>query len=295
MKPVRFERTGAGKARGCIVYVLAVPALTLMFWILASGVTHYLVRSVLKGSQSLATGIVLALFPIILLAVIRIMWKEYRGGPASVVVSDDRMEVNVRGLRLFFPYASLHAVRLKPYYEDLKVVLVPSKGPEFALPADFVPFTILRDALEPTLIRHLEERLDRQVAAGETVRMGESRLLAALRLPWGLLHYVFGIPIICSIVHAHLGIELVMAAPRSFRRGWRGLAGGLEIRSGGVAPAAGVVHRTIPWEDLSVQKFDADGLVLRTRGGATLSVSPYAADYWPGSRWLVARISRPSP
>jgi hypothetical protein len=294
MNPVRFERRGAGQPKGCIVYIVAVPALTFMIWIVVAGSLNWLFTHVLHTTQQTASGISFAFLPIILLAVLKGNWQDFRGGKVSVTVSSDRIEVETDKYRRSFPFSSLRSVLLKPHYDDLAVFLCPLKGKPFQLPPDIACFSAVRDVFEQTLIAHLAARLEEQLQAGESVRLEESRALAFLRIPWGILSLLAGIPIVATIFHAHLGVELLRAGPRSIRRGWRGLSGGIELRSGGIASCAGVVRTTIPWETLSVLKVDDDGLVLAMRRGGTLSVSPYATDSWAGARWIASRISKPA-
>ncbi|MBI3856985.1 MAG: hypothetical protein HY293_14960 [Planctomycetes bacterium] len=293
MNPVRFERRGGGQAKGCIVYIVAVPALTFMIWIVVGGSLNWLFTHVLRTTQQTASAIMFAFLPIIFLAVLRGTWQDFRGGKAAVSVSADRIDVEIAQGRRTFPFASLGSILLKPYYDDLAVFLCPVKGRPFKLPPDIASFDAVRDAFEATLIPHLTARLGERLEAGEALRLEESRLLALLRIPWGLLSILAGIPIVATIFHAHLGLDLLKAGPRSIRRGWRGLGGGLEVHSGGLAACSGVVRTPIPWESLSIRKLDDDGLVLASRKGGGLSVSPYAANAWPAARWIAERISRP--
>jgi len=145
------------------------------------------------------------------------------------------------------------------------------------------------------LIPQLQQRIDEQIRSGQPVRLSESRMAALLQFPLALLMIPVGLACVGSLFLLGLGIVLLVAVPRRLRRGWRGLSGGLEIRAGGIASTSGVVRTTIPWENLSVAKLDSDGLVLRSRRGGTLTLSPCAEDFWPGSRWIAERISRPSP
>jgi hypothetical protein len=98
---------------------------------------------------------------------------------------------------------------------------------------------------------------------------------------------------IASLGFLGAGLGLLSGIPGRIRRGWRGLGGGLVIRSGGLSPVSGVVRKTIAWEELKILAHDEHGLVLSSRRGDTLSISAHADDFWPGSRWIAARLSRP--
>jgi hypothetical protein len=293
MNPVRFERPKAGQAKGCIVYIIAVPAITFMLWIVVAASLNWLLTEVLRATHHIATWISVAFLPIIFLAVLKGTWRDFRGGKAAMIVSSDRIDLETARDRRSFPFSSLSSILLKPHYDDLAVLLCPVNGKPFKLPPDIASFSVVRRVFDDTVIAHLAERLGGQVQAGETVHLDESRLLALLRIPWGVLSILAGIPIVATIFHAHLGADLVKAGPRSIRRGWRGLNGGIELHSGGIASSSGIVRTPIPWENLSILKIDDDGLVLASRRGGTISISPYAANSWAGSRWIAARISRP--
>lgn len=295
MEPVRFERKGGTtKPKGCIVYLVLIPALTFFLWFVAVAILIP-IFDLFHAPEPVRNGINVYFFFMILITVIKVSLADFRRRGAAVTVWPDRIQIEGRRDHGTFPFPSIRSVGLKPHLADSAVLLHPRQGRPGRLPPALAPYSKVREAFEAALIPQLQQRLDEQIQSGQPVRLSESRTAALLQCPLALLMIPVGLVCVASLFHLGLGLVLLVAVPRRIRRGWRGLQGGLEIRSGGIASTSGVVRTTIPWENLSVAKLDADGLVLRSRRGETLTLSPYAEDFWPGSRWIANRISRPAP
>lgn len=295
MDPVRFERQTKKEApKGCVVYAVAVPAVTLFLWIVLIMIVHETLTR-LGVSEQTTGGINACLLPVVLAFMIRWAWRDYHGGGrATVTVSEDRVEVSTHRHKGRFNVDYLRTIRLTPWYDDQACILVPKEGPPCPMPPDIASFDKVRVPFEATIVARLVRRMDEQVNSGQAVHLTDSAGRGLLRILWGVLMFPLGLVCIATLLLAGLGIVLLVSAPHRIRQGWRGLSGGFELRSGGVAPRSGVVRKVIPWELLALEKFDADGLVLRNRRGGTLSLSPSAGDFWAASKWIAERLSRPA-
>jgi hypothetical protein len=296
MEPVRFERVTKKEApKACLVYLVGVPALAFFVWIVVMTTVHATLTGFGVSDQT-AGGVNACLLPLVFAAMLRWGIRDYRrGGRAVLVVSDDRIDLDSPRQKGHFEFDVLRTIQLKPYDSDLACVLVPKQGKPCPLPPDFASFDKVRATFESALVPRFVQRFDEQIAAGQGIGIKDSAGRGLLRMVWGVLMIPLGIAGVCSLFLADLGFSMLVGAPHRIRQGWRGLSGGFEIRSGGLVPRSGMVRKTVGWELLSLENLGADGLVLRSRRGGTLTLSPTAEDFWPASRWIAARLSKPAP
>jgi hypothetical protein len=295
MDPVRFERLTKTEApKGCIVYLVAVPAVAFFLWVVLILVVHTALHAFGVPDPTI-NGINAGLLPLVLAAMIRWAWRDSRrGGRADVTISEDRVDVHSPRHKGRFQVDALRTIRLTPWYDDQAVIFVPKEGPPCPLPPDIASFDKVRVPLEASVVARLVQQMDEHVNSGQAVHLDDSSVRGLLRIVWGVLMFPLGVACIATLLLAGLGIVLLVSAPHRIRQGWRGLSGGFDLRSGGVAPSSGVVRKVIPWELLTLVKFDEDGLVLRNRRGGTLTLSPSAEEFWPASKWIAERLSKPA-
>ncbi|HZE96580.1 MAG TPA: hypothetical protein VE981_06120 [Planctomycetota bacterium] len=287
---MRFERKGERSRKGCIVYVIAVPVLTLLFWIpLSAAITWLLPRA--GVDPDIASNISVLYLLIIFASVCRWVWKDTQtaGRSASVTISPDRVDIDA-GRRSTVLLETLEAVRLESHLDVLKVVLIPAKGRPQELPPDFASFAVVQKALEDSVVPVLQKRLDERIGAGGETTIGESGFRSLLRLLWGLLLIPLGLLAVASMGFIALGFSLLLGVPGRIRRSARGLGGPVVLRSGGLVRSSGALRKTVGWEELRAATNDEHGLVLQSRRAGTISISSHANNHLPVARWIVARL-----
>ena len=292
MEPVRFVRSREGKALGCLMYTVAGPFAAVA----AAGFAGLLLFVGIKEfgySEDAATIASFVVVPLVFFPVLWFAWRNYRQRAfVEVVVHEDRLEIAAGEKPETIPFIGLRAILLTSASpDDLACTLIGEKGLRRKLPSDIASLSKIQEVFEERVVPVLKRRIESDMASGRAVRLQENVFRAYLRIVWGVLMFPLGLAQILTVKHAFHGIRMLGAAPGVIKQGWRGRHGGVEIRSGGVASCGSVSSRTIPWSDLSVKETD-EGLLLIARTGETLSLTPFAENYWPGARWLVNRISQ---
>jgi len=96
MEPVRFERKGGAKPpKGCIVYLVMIPALTLFLWIVAVALLIP-VFNLFQAPEPVRNGINVYFFFMILITVIKGSLADFRRRGAAVTVWPDRIQIEGR-------------------------------------------------------------------------------------------------------------------------------------------------------------------------------------------------------
>jgi hypothetical protein len=292
MDSVRYERPQERNRKGCIVYLVGAPVLALILWLPWSALLTWLLPK-LGIPLSTASDLSVTYLLIIFAAVCRSLWREYTSRKVSVVVSSDRIQLDLPGDHATVMIDAIESIRLRSCVGKLQVLLCQGPTKTHALPTDIAAFSLVRDGYEKLVIPPLVARIEERVQTGGEILIGDSAVLGLLRILWALLLIPIGLVGVASLGFLGTGLGLLSSVPGRIRRGWRGLGGGLVLRNGGLSPVSGVVRKTISWEELKILARDEHGLVLSSRRGGTLAISSHADNFWPASRWIADRLSRP--
>lgn len=296
----RFSRPAESPALAFLVYGILIPVLVPAVVFVLSGVTVE-VAGEWGASESVA---IVAAAAVGLCSLIGIPLWALRGYRWSVgaefAFHDDRLEIARGPERMIVPYAEVASFRLVPSGDVTAFRLKTRDGRQVALPESDCTFEEAGVALARGLLPRLKNSLLLDLEEGRTASMRERRSRSAARLALGLL-LLAPVPIACillpvpvlvtgAIFFVGLLFRAFRGGIRKIRRGRRGLRGGFVASLDGLAISDAPRERTVPWRELSIEKFDDDGLVLRSVKGAVLSVSVYAENYLPLSSWIQERV-----
>lgn len=286
--PVSYQRPGASKLVGCLVYLVVAPFVALLLTIFAS-------LPLLIGGDAFgfSKDLVAVVFYLLLLAIgagVAVRgYREYRRRSALEVVVDlHALWTIVESRETLVRFEDVAWIRLSPTGSDFACVLGLRTGDVVHLPPEVAPFSLVSQDLETTLIPEMVRRLDETLARGEAVSMHVPRpqlLAPTLRAlgtmlvsPWLLL----------SPWRFPLGIRLLAHAALVLRHAWLGLRGGFELHRDGLRRTAD--SAVVPWNRLVRIRSDPLGLVLGSNDGQVFALSLLAVNFWPVLRWLNARL-----
>jgi hypothetical protein len=282
--PAAFQRSGASKLLGLLIYVVMTPLIAVFGALLLSTPIHYLLVSF--GVDEDDTGIgFLILLPIVLVAVIVLAVRDYRRRAfLKVIVDRDRIAIERSHKPLDVALAEISGIRLVWANFDIACILERSDKVSVRIPSDVAPLPAVKAPLEVALIPGLVADLDRRLREGQSVVVCESRLKAFSRIVGGL----FTLPLsIRASIFMKLGLMRI-------RQGLLGMKGGFVVYSRGLSPRSGDERSLIPWHHLECVMRDEVGLVYRSRGGTEFAASQLAKNYWVVSEWVLGMESNGS-
>ena len=290
--PATFGRTGGSKAAGCLVYMVSTPFVAIF---LALFLTLPIQLALRAGVISDETAKYIVLFVFIVSGLATLMWviRDYRRrADFKVIIGWDRIVVQLGSRGDELPFPEVKSIRLVPAGLDLACVLVRQRGRSLRLSPEVAPFSLVRDALDETLIPELVLRLDRRLAAGERVTIRDGLLRSTLVIAGGLLRALTSVIMMVNPLGIPLAIVRFQYGILMMRQGWLGTRGGFVLDNRGLHPRSDGDSEPIPWDQLERIQADAVGLVLGSAGGRTFGVSALAEDHWPVLRWINARLTQ---
>ncbi len=174
--PAVYRRESASKLVGCLVYLVVAPfvalilalfiAVPLMFGLEALGVS---------GSKDLGGLAFVVLLPLMGVGVAIWGYRDYRRRASlEVVIDRDRVTIRRGRAEQVLLFEDVISVRLVPTPEDFACVLGRRSGGRVQLPLEVAWFTMVRGALEITLIRQMVSRLDDRIGAAKPWPSGSS-------------------------------------------------------------------------------------------------------------------------
>jgi len=290
---IRFARTGESKAVGCIVYLIGGLAAAVAIGCFAGMLVGAPLRA-LGASENAAVAAGLGAAILAIAGTLVLVWRNFRNRAfTEVLVYPDRLEIGPAKRRVAVPFAEIRSVSLKRSGTELILDLTTEAGRRHMFPAEIAPFHVVRPALEARLLPFLLRKIEETLSAGKSISLRESALKAFGRVVYGLFHILISPLIILSIRLAGRGIENMSFGAHLIRQGRRSWRGGFEVSADGLTPAGAVIARPIPWNEVTLEAYDNDGIVLRDAEGRVASASIYSDDYWPISLWIAGK-ARPS-
>lgn len=292
--PVTFSRTGGSKAVGCLVYVVSVPFIIIFL-------SLFITTPILFGLEALGLpherfeGYFLLIYPPVGLWTVVWARRDYRRrADFAVTIRRDRLVVELGRRTDDVPFAEVESIRLVPARLDLACVLVRRGGGPLRLSPEVAPFSSVRDALEETLVSDLVRRLDRRLAAGESVPFRDPLPRSMGAIAGGILRCLTGAVLFANPLHFPVALAVFWHGALVTRQGWLGIRGGFILDDRGLRIPSDGGREPVPWGGLERIRGDAMGLVLRSRDGPTFRLSALAEGFWPALRWIEARLSEVS-
>lgn len=283
--PIRFYRSGGSKAAGFLAYLLVTP-LAASFAGLLSG---WIVFEGIKASgltESWATiGAWAVAIPIFVWGIFWAIRDYRRRAFAEVVVFEDRIEIQFGRTKTVASFQEVQDLRTIQNMDNFKYALIMESGEKIAIPHSFVPSEAFFPTIEANLFRFLAERTEKKLQAGEILWLRESRLFAYLRIFRGVFLLTFS-PIL-ELRH----IPAIVTSRRLIRHGWKGRHGGFGISKKGAFEIGSGTSIPIPWQTLSIESSDLDGIRLRTATGEVLAASPHAEGFMSALSFLKGHLT----
>jgi hypothetical protein len=282
-----FRRTPGNRIVGLLVYALVLPILAIVLCPLVS-ITTMLIMHLAHAPQPITHGACVGLCLLTLVGLVSFAVYDYRRRAGIVVtVADDGLKVKHLGKDFCIPFDQVDGVRLVPYRRDAQCILEMTDGREYQLPVEVVPFSVVQDALEATVVSRLVDCFDRQLAQGGSIRVHDHALRAWLNVIQGILAIFSGTLLLLTLRGIPVGIAWIRGGWLAVRRGWRGRSTNFEVTREGLRPSGTIMPSDVRlWSWLKQRDADTAGLVLRFEDGCVFTASLFAENYWPFAQWL---------
>ncbi|MDR3619556.1 MAG: hypothetical protein P4L85_09415 [Paludisphaera borealis] len=288
--PATYQRAGANKLLGCLVYLIVAPFVALFLAIII-GLPIGLVLEAHGVPKERASLAIAAFLPLTGIGVAVWGYRDYlRRAALGVVIDRDRVTISVGSHRTVLRFEEVASIRLVPAGHDFACVLTPRSGRVLLLPPEIAPFSLVREPLEVTLIPNLVRRLDERIARGETVTLRISSARLVVMMTKAVVSLLVAV-VLCLGRPWMLpwGLFVVRNAAVVVHQSWLGLRGGLVIESEGLRPVSDPSATPTPWDRLVLIRSDPVGLELRSTAGQDFALSALTDDFWPAFRWIKAR------
>jgi hypothetical protein len=290
LTPARFQRDGSSKFIGCLVYAIVAPFVALCLALFLS-VPIMLALEANGMSRDRASAPFLILLPLFVVGVAVWAYRDYqRRAALEVVIDREQVTVGIDSRRSALRFDDVVSIRLVPTRIDFACALISRSGRVLRIPAEIAPFTLIRDALDATLIPELVRKMDDRIASGEAValRISGARLLFAISRAAGAL--LLGLLMLVNPWTILMGILVVRHATMVIRQSWMGIRGGLVVEREGLLRFADTGTTPVSWGRLTRISSDPIGLVLRSTDGQFFTLSALTDDFLPAVRWINARL-----
>lgn len=181
-------------------------------------------------------------------------------------------------------------MRLANSGSALVAVLETDSKQRCELPGDIASFPLVGPVLESRLLPILVRKTEKIIAEGGSIAVRESVLGGYGRIVHGLFVILLSFLMFASIRFILHGFAAFRFGRRLIRRGSRSRRGGFDISAQGFVPAGDLLARPVPWNEVTLQALDEDGIVFKGVEGQVGSASIHAGNYWVLSRWIKDRI-----
>ena len=233
----------------------------------------------------------MVLLPIVGLVVAAWGYRDFRRRSGLEVVIDRReVTVGIDSSQRALNFADVVSIRIIPTRLDYACVLIPRIGRSLRLPPEIAPFSVVRDALDQTLIPEIVERWDKRMTAGDAVELQISPRRLFLMMSRAVGALLLGGLMLLNPWMIPMGVLVVRHSATVIQQLRLGFHGGFVVDRRGLRHHAESTEEFAAWNCLERIRSDSIGLVLRSTDGRIFALSSLTVDFWPALRWLNGRL-----
>lgn len=269
-------------ATGAAVYFTIVIVLSITCYAMIGGLIHALLTPWAIDGERLGKLLFYFLLPLVTVVISWFAIVDYRRRCQSRLdVLQDSFVLSSRFRCFSLSHEEIIGVQITSVRGRLNCVLELRDGKRFPIPGDVAVFDELRPALEPSLIPHLSELLQRRLESGERIPIAFNRLRAFLMMARGLVGWVVGIAFVYLVPLFPL-IPGVKASTSQIVRGWRAFRHRAELSN------TGVTYRGRLYATTSIESIHETGANahIRFEQGDSIVLPILASNYLASVAWL---------
>lgn len=290
--PVTFRRPATSRAVALLMYAVIVPVLSVF----VSAMLGALLSVVTNGTRfESLTGLLtfFVLLPLTFAWATCFAIHDYRRRAGMEIVIDaEQIVIEAGNTREAIPHAEVRAIKTSSWIVEHGYSLVLDNGQHYKIPSDVAPYVEIHTAFEKYLFPILAARIEKAIAAGETIYVPDNRIRACIQILFGLL-LLGSCPIIVIIISFRgqlTEFNLLGPGTTRIRAGWYGLGGGFVVSRKGIRSRRG--FREARWSQIASVKNGDCGVEITTKLGKCYSASAYAANCGAVAAWLCSKYRK---
>ena len=212
----------------------------------------------------------------------------------EIVIDEEQIVFEAGNTREAIPHAAVREIRTSSWIVEHGCILVLDNGQHYKMPSDIASNVEIHAAFEKYLFPILAARIEKAIAAGETIYVPDNRIRACIQILFGLMLLV-SCPIIVIIISFRgqlMEFNLLGPGTTRIRAGWYGLGGGFVVSRTGIRSRRGL--REARWNEIASVKNSDCGVEIKTKLGHCYSASVYAANCGAVAAGLCSRWRKTS-